>query len=114
MGFTCFCDLCKKQDGMNQTETETKIEELIEEVEKLNVYKEASLESTTPMMVYLQYPPEKCRKHIECYKKLYKLGKEEKTHRSCLYHILLQGYQVAHLEYQFCLCNRQVPNRQQF
>lgn len=114
MGFTCFCDLCKKQDGMNQTETETKIEELIKEVEKLDVDEEASSKSTTPMMARLLYPPEKCRRHIECFKKLYNLGKEEKTHRRCLYYILNRGYIVANWEYQICFSNRQVPNRHQF
>merc|ERR1711874_315937 len=104
--FTCSCDLCKKQDhgltGVSQTEIETEIEELIEEVKKLNVDKEAAKESPTAMMAFLHYPPEKCRRQIDCYKKLYKFGKEKKVHRYCLYHILRSGFQIASLEYQIC------------
>jgi hypothetical protein len=37
---------------------------------------------------------------------LYKLGKEKKAHRTCLYTILNRGYQIAALEYQLCYFNQ--------
>merc|ERR1711874_281239 len=97
---TCSCDLCKKQDHV-PTGIEAKIEELIEEIEKLYV-DEVAARKSHPTMAILQYPPEKCRRQIDCYKKLYKFGKEKKVHRYCLYHILRSGFQIASLEYQIC------------
>jgi len=109
MGFTCFCDLCKKQDesatDVNVTEIETKIEELIEEIKKLNDDMSAACKGTTPMMIYLQYPPDKCRRHIECYKQLYKLGKERKAPCDDMYQILRQGHKAAEFEWQICCAN---------
>jgi len=106
-GFTCFCDLCKKQDqipiGLNQTETETKMEELIEEIKNLNVDMSAACKATTLTMVNLHYSPDKCRRHIECYKQLYKFGKERKAHRGDMFLILNKGYAVASMGYQICL-----------
>jgi len=106
--FTCSCDLCKKQDhrltGVSQTEIETKIEELIEEVEKFKVDRvTAATKSLTPMMASLQYSPEKGRREIDCYKKLYQFGKEKKAHRYCLYHILSQACEMAAANYLICL-----------
>jgi len=110
-GFTCFCDLCKKQEHHGPTENETEIEELLEEVEKLHVDRnDATKSPTSPMMVFLQYPPEKCKRHIECYKKLYKLGKEKKANRYCLYTFLKEGFKISQLGYMICREN----NKHQF
>jgi len=100
-GFTCLCDLCKKQDHV-PTKIETEIEELIEEIEKLDVEKKAALRAPTPISFCMQFPPEKCRKQIECYKKLYKLGKERKAHRYCLYSSLGLGFEASKFGYDIC------------
>jgi len=118
MNFTCCCDLCKKQDQIppevNQTEIETKIEELIEKIDKLNVDRSAALMSTTPMMAYLQFPPDKCRRQIECYKQMYKFGKERKAHRGDMYCILEKGFRIASLEYLICLDNKKFKEMEEF
>merc|ERR1711874_589364 len=98
--FTCSCDLCKKQDHV-PTGIEAKIEELIEEIEKLYV-DEVAARKSHPTMAILQYPPEKCRRQIDCYKKLYKFGKEKKVHHFCLYQILIDGFKSARNEYLIC------------
>ena len=83
---------------------ETKVEELIEEVEKLQVDWAAAKEAQIPNKGLLLYPPEKCRKAVGCYKKLYNLGKELKVHRTCLYEIVNRGYQLAALGPAHKLC----------
>jgi len=118
LGFTCFCDLCKKQDqfpiGMNHTEIETKMEDLIEEIKKLNKDLSTACKATSPTMACLHYPPDKCRRHIECYKQLYKFGKERKAHRIDMYLILEQGFRGASFEYLFCLDNKKFKEMEEF
>merc|ERR1719462_572268 len=118
MGFTCLCDLCKKQDEspteVNQTEIESKIEDLIEEIKKLDVDKSAAYKATTSKMAFSHYPPDKCRRHTECYKQLYKFGKERKAHRCDMYLILVQGFHTASAEYQICWGNKMFKEMEEF
>jgi len=86
MDFNCSCHLCERQFDPTRESCpaiDTEVEELIEEVEKLHVDWAAAKETPIPNKGLLLYPPEKCRKAIDCYKKLYNLGKELKVHRTC-------------------------------
>merc|ERR1712168_619236 len=80
-----------------------KIEELIEEIKKLNDDRSAAWKATTPRMFDLHYTPDKCRRHIECYKQLYKLGKERKAHLGDMFLILSKGFTIVTAGYQICL-----------
>merc|ERR1712142_332620 len=118
MGFRCHCDLCKKQDEspteVNQTEIESKIEDLIEEIKKLDVDKSAAYKATTSKMVFSHYPPDKCRRHTEYYKQLYKFGKERKAHRCDMYLILDKGFHAASSGYQICLIYKMFKEMEEF
>ena len=47
--------------------------------------------------------PEKCRKIIDTYKRLYRLGKMMKAPPTCLYRVLENGYETSHYGYyQVC------------
>jgi len=111
MGFICNCDLCKNQSDVGHTrgnrEIQFKIDELIEEAEKLQQERSvAFIEQETPAKMFQLYPPEKCRKEVNCYKQLYKLGKAVKVHPSCLYELVGLGFQAATNEYQICWFNQ--------
>ena len=51
-GFTCFCDLCKKQDHGPTGASQTEIEELIEEAKKLYVDMEAARDCPIAMLAF--------------------------------------------------------------
>ena len=48
------------------------------------------------------FPTEKCRRLVDRYKQLYKLGTEKKAQRFYLYHILKDGYTAAYWFYEVC------------
>ena len=73
-GFTCICELCQESDDDDQSI----IQKLIKEAEKLQ-----------------PETPEKCRKMIDTYKQLYKLGKMMKAPPLCLYTILQNSIQAC-------------------
>jgi hypothetical protein len=48
------------------------------------------------------FPTEKCRRLVDRYKQLYKLGTEKKAQRFYLYHIVLDGFTAAYWFYELC------------
>ena len=48
------------------------------------------------------FPTEKCRRLVDRYKQLYKLGTEKKAQPFYLYHIVLDGYTAAYWFYELC------------
>jgi hypothetical protein len=77
-GFTCNCELCQESVDDEPTTIQSEIQELIKEVENLH-----------------PETPEKCRKMIDTYKQLYKLGKMMKASPTCLYRVLENGSEIS-------------------
>ena len=94
-GFTCKCEFCQEIDDDGQTTIQSELQKLIKEVE--------DLEPETP---------EKCRKMIDTYKQLYKLGKMIKAPLTCLYRVLKNGYEISDYGYQVCRFTDQ--NKEEF
>ena len=82
-GFTCICEFCQESDDDERTTIQSEIQELIGEVENLQ-----------------PETPEKCRKMIDTYKQLYKLGKMMKASPLCLYTVLQKGYETSRYGYR--------------
>ena len=82
-GFTCNCELCQESDDDERTTIQSEIQELIRELENLR-----------------PETPEKCRKMIDTYKQLYKLGKMMKAPPLCLYTVLQKGYETSRYGYR--------------
>ena len=81
--FACICEFCQESYDDEQTTIQSEIQELIKEVEILQ-----------------PETPEKCRKMIDMYKKLYKLGKMMKAPPTCLFRVLQKGYETSHYGYR--------------
>jgi len=81
-GFTCICQFCQESDD-ERTTIQSEIQELIREIENLQ-----------------PETPEKCRKMIDTYKQLYKLGKMMKASPICLYTVLQKGYETSRYGYR--------------
>ena len=87
------------QNGENQNENQSKIDELIDELEKLQKdLDHAMREKSNPPKMLELYPLEKCRKQIDCYKQLYKIGVASKIHHYDLYQILKFGFYAGFSE----------------
>ena len=102
----CFCDFCK-EDANEKTIMGSKMDELIAEMEllaadcttampalKFSLISSAGSNyetSTTDL-----FTPEKCRRHVDLCKEVYKLGKERKAPRYSLFSILNNGWIAAH------------------
>ena len=82
-GFSCICEFCQESEDDERTTIQSEIQALIKEVENLQ-----------------PETPEKCRKMINTYKKLYKLGKMMKASPLCLYTVLQKGYETSRLGYR--------------
>ena len=100
----CFCDFCK-EDTSDKTIKVTKMDELIAELEplvtdcKMEVAKgtfHTLLESDYENLTADLFTPEKCRRHVDLCKEIYKLGKERKDQKQSLCFILNKGYIAAH------------------
>ena len=102
----CFCKFCKKDtfgQGYRESLYNTdhiaymptvlgsKMDKLIAELELLS--SDCSAAKENPDL----FTPEKCRRHVDLCKELYKLGKERKDQTISLYTILNMGYGTAHL-----------------
>ena len=83
----------------------TKMDELIAELEplvtdcKMEVAKgtfHSLLESDYENLTADLFTPEKCRRHVDLCKEIYKLGKERKDPKGSLIFILNKGYIAAH------------------
>ena len=81
--FVCICEFCQESYDDKRTKIQSEIQVLIKEVENLQ-----------------PETPEKCRKMIATYKKLYKLGKMMKAPPTCLYAVLKNGYQTSRYGYR--------------
>ena len=104
----CFCDFCKEGETSPKPEPDktilgSKVDKLIAELEPL-VYDNMKGKLCLPYIINSNYEepfpdfitPEKCRKHVELCKKLYKLGKERKDSKISLSTIVHLGYIAAH------------------
>ena len=96
-GFACKCEFCQESDDDEQTKIQSKIQELIKEVENLQ-----------------PETPEKCRKMIDTYKQLYKLGKIMKAPPTCLYRVLENGYETSRYGYRICRLTENNQNSEEF
>ena len=118
MHFTCFCYFCKKQENDSNSKAEaelaSKIEGLIEEVERLEHFYDLAKTAETPLKALQFYSPEECRYEIGKYKELYNFGKKKKAHNSCLYAILSRGYQIAEWEYRACYYSKNTQLLEEF
>ena len=92
----CFCDFCKEGETSPKPEPDktimgSRIDKLISELEPL-VYDIMKGKLYIPFIMNSNYEepfpefitPEKCRRHVELCKKLYKLGKERKDSKISL------------------------------
>ena len=95
-GFACKCEFCQESDDDQQTTIQSKIQELIKEVEILQ-----------------PETPEKCRKMIDTYKQLYKLGKMIKAPPTCLFLVLRKGYETSRYGY-YRVCRFTDQNKEEF
>ena len=99
----CFCNLCK-EDTSNKTIIGSKMDELIAELELLasvapkvvNFQSWKHLFSVDPKYENDLFTPEKCRRHVDLCKEIYKLGKERKDPKYSLFTILNNGWIAAH------------------
>ena len=103
----CFCDFCK-EDTNDKTVIGSKMDELIAELELLASNCTAAmpaLQFSILMSADIDYEksaaglftPEKCRRHVDLCKEIYKFGKERKDPTISLFTILNNGYIAAHL-----------------
>ena len=99
----CFCDFCK-EDTNDKTVIGSKMDELIAELEplvtdcKMEVAKgtfHSLLESDYENLTADLFTPEKCRRHVDLCKEIYKLGKYRKDQKISLCSILNKGYIAA-------------------
>ena len=95
--FACICEFCQERDDEERTTIQSKIQELIKEVENLQ-----------------PETPEKCRKMVDTYKKLYKLGKMMKAPPTCLFRLLQNGYETSHYGYRVFRFNENDHNSEEF
>ena len=96
-GFTCKCEFCQEIDDDGQTTIQSELQKLIKEVENLQ-----------------PETPEKCRKMIDTYKQLYKLGKMMKASTTCLYRVLQNGYETSCYGYRICRFTENGQNSEEF
>ena len=90
-GFACTHELCQESDNNERTTIQSEIQKLIKEADKLQ-----------------PETPEKCRKMIDTYKQLYKLGKIMKAPLTCLYRVLKNGYETSDYGYRVCSFTDQI------
>ena len=62
--------------------------------------------------IFEQYPPEVCREEIDCYKKLYKLGTDQKCPPLELYYLLRQGFIAASFQTRHILSNDEFKGKE--
>ena len=97
-GFTCKCEFCQEiNDDDGRTTIQSELQKLIKEVENLQ-----------------PETPEKCRKMIDTYKQLYKLGKMMKASPTCLYRVLQNGYETSCYGYRICRFTENGQNSEEF
>ena len=109
---SCSCDFCKEeQEGIfypgirYQTLLQSKMDELIAEIEKLEEELETAKQPHSEQDnkgVFEMFPPGKCRILVLRYKQLYKLSTEKKAQPFYLYHIVKDGYTAAYWFYEVC------------
>ena len=103
----CFCDFCKEGETSPKPEPDkiilgSKMDKLIAELEPL-VYDIMKGKLFIPYIVDSDYEksfpdfitPEKCRRHVDLCKEIYKLGKYRKDQKISLCSILNKGYIAA-------------------
>ena len=97
-GFLCSCDLCKNDVGAD-AEAEA-FEAFIQEAEKLTIKRQSAFKAGTFLEATRYYSLENCRKEVVCYKKLYKVGKDQKIQSYFLWRMLDKGFWAATNGYQ--------------
>ena len=93
--FVCSCDLCENDVDIDANAFET----WIQDAEKLAIDRQTALKAGRSQG-HLYYSLEKSRKELNCYKKLYQVGKVQKIQPIALFKILDRGFFTAVFGYQ--------------
>ena len=92
--FECSCDLCKNGVDIDNDEVQ------IEEAEELANDRRSAIQAGLSFG-HLYYSLDKCKKEISLYKKMYKIGKDQKIQPISLYRFLDRAFDTATVGYQF-------------
>jgi len=94
--FTCICDFCKDEDDDGDTEDQTKIDKLMQEIQMLNLTgdEKSASEAIAGAMTIDNFT-----KQIAFLKQLYTLGKKKKCHPEYLFKMVEWGYHQATFGY---------------
>ena len=93
--FVCSCDLCENDADIDPNAFET----WIQDAEKLAIDRQTALKAGRSQG-HLYYSLEMSRKELNCYKKLYRVGKVQKIQPISLFKILDRGFFTAVFGYQ--------------
>ena len=93
--FVCSCDFCENGVDIDASP----YEKWIQEAEKLTISRNSAVKAGLSLG-HLCYSLENCRKEVNCYKQLYKVGKVQKLQPILLYNILDRGFFTALVGYQ--------------
>ena len=93
--FVCSCDLCENDADIDPNAFET----WIQDAEKLAIDRQTALKAGRSQG-HLYYSLEMSRKELNCYKKLYQVGKVQKIQPISLFKILDRGFFTAVFGYQ--------------
>ena len=91
--FECSCDLCTNGVDIDNDEVQ------IEEAEELTNDRRSAIQAGLSLG-HLFYSLEKCKKEISLYKKMYKIGKDQKIQPISLYRFLNRAFDTASFGYQ--------------
>ena len=86
--FYCSCDLCESDGDI------TGFDEMILEAEKLSIKRKSATDAVRSRDPdgSLNYSLEECRQEINCYKRMYSLGKIQKIHPCSLFDIVERAF----------------------
>ena len=94
-GFLCSCELCQNDVDIDAEAFEA----FIQEAEKLTIKRQSASKAANLLEATQSYSLESCKKEIMCYKKLYKVGKEQNIQPYFLFKMLDEGFKAATLGY---------------
>ena len=97
--FLCVCDFCQEPDE----EEDQTIERLISGISKLQKERQTAYDSTSDNEErYRLFPAKKCKRLMNRYRMLYKLGSDKGAQPFYLYHVALDGYSAAYWFHELC------------
>ena len=92
--FLCVCDFCQEPDE----EEDQTIERLISGISKLQKERQTAYDSTSDNEErYRLFPAKKCKRLMNRYRMLYKLGSDKGAQPFYLYHVALDGFSAAYI-----------------